>query len=282
MSLRGRAVIDRLKASVGRYIRLPVPPYHNPSYWEGVYRQLGPDDVFEWGNLQASDLLQYRYRLVTDDGQAIEGSDAVATLDDTLGVRRKSSSYRRISAEYNDTDDAPILMMGCGNSKLGEDMVEAGFSPIIQVDVAGRVVESLAHRCAKYVQSGDMQLIEDDATVLSAFHDNKVLAVIDKGLLDALFCADQYEQCSMVLDAAQRVLRPGGVLAVLSFSSPLYLLARLTEAPASGSDRLYARQQPWASVQVRQLDTIYLYRFQKATENQLRTLERKRSRRPRR
>ena len=61
MSLRGRYMIDRIKRMVGRHLRLPVPPYGDPDYWEESYKSFGPNDVLEWGDFGLDDLLQYSY-----------------------------------------------------------------------------------------------------------------------------------------------------------------------------------------------------------------------------
>jgi len=64
---------------------------------------------------------------------------------------------------------------------MGEDMVEAGWrGPIVQVDVASRAIEAVSQRCGNLIQSGDMQFVQDDATVLSAFDDGTASAVLDK------------------------------------------------------------------------------------------------------
>jgi len=268
MSLRGRYLIDRIKRSVDSYLRLPCPPYGNPSYWEGCYRSLGPSDVFEWGNLTLEDLNRYTYRQIQydDHDQTFKAEERInsqttTTLGETLGVNPLAPS------------DEPILMLGCGNSKLGEDMIEAGWrGPLLQVDVASRVIDSMSQRCAAQQQTGDIQLIQDDATVLSAFDDNHVPAAIDKGLVDALFCANEYQQCYNVMKSVHRVLKPNGVFCCLSFSRPEFLLEKL----------LLSKNQKnvtqWQDVQIRQLDSILLYRFQKADKTIIRKSKHRRRR----
>jgi ubiquinone/menaquinone biosynthesis C-methylase UbiE len=279
MSLRGRYIIDRLKRSVSPYISLPCPPYGNPSYWEGCYRSLGPTDVYEWGNVTCKDLLSYDYSLqdydpwidaskVTTD--KVSGPEIISTtLGETLQVHPMAEK------------DEPILVLGCGNSKFGEDMFEAGWrGPLIQVDVASRVVESMSQRCQELQRTGDMQFVQDDATLLSAFNDNKAAAAFDKGLVDALFCADEYQQCHDVMRSVQRVLHPGGVFSLASFSRPEFLMEHLLISPDRGkSNNRNATKNMWGDIQIRKLDYIFLYRFQKADKTSNAAVRKSRKRR---
>lgn len=208
------------------------------------------------------DFLRYRYRLAGYERFGIDGSpEEVAggnesvietTLGETLGVFPQAAS------------DEPIMMLGCGNSKFGEDMVEAGWrGPLIQVDIASRVIESMSLRCAKYQKVGDMQLVQDDATVLSAFNDDKLAAVFDKGLIDALFCTDDHEQCYDAMQSVHRVLLPGSCFVVLSFSRPEFSMEKLGVPPSGMRSR--AKNRRWADIQIRELDNILMYRFQKGS-----------------
>jgi ubiquinone/menaquinone biosynthesis C-methylase UbiE len=269
MSLRGRYIIDRLKRSVSPYLSLPCPPYGNPSYWEGCYRSLGPTDVYEWGNVTCRDLLSYDYSL-QDYDPWIDASKVAAT-DTNTGPKLSTTLGETLNVHEKAEKDEPILILGCGNSKFGEDMFDAGWrGPLIQVDVASRVVESMSHRCQKLQITGDMQFVQDDATLLSAFNDNKAAATFDKGLVDALFCADEYQQCHDVMTSVQRVLHPGGVFTLASFSRPEFLMEHLLISP-DGKDKNKDRNRNsnatkymWGDIQIRKLDYIFLYRFQKA------------------
>jgi ubiquinone/menaquinone biosynthesis C-methylase UbiE len=268
MSLRGRYIIDRLKRSVSPYISLPCPPYGNPSYWEGCYKSLGPSDVYEWGNVACKDLLSYDYSLQDYD----PWMDASKVTADKASEPKKSTTLgETLNVHAKAEQDEPILILGCGNSKFGEDMFDAGWrGPLIQVDVASRVVESMSHRCQELQRTGDMQFVQDDATVLSAFNDNKAAAAFDKGLVDALFCADEYQQCHDVMQSVQRVLNPGGVFTLASFSRPEFLMEHLLISPdgAKNNSRnnrnANATKNMWGDIQIRKLDYIFLYCFQKA------------------
>ena len=97
-----------------------------------------------------------------------------------------------------------------------------------------------------------MNFITDDATELSAFGNDTIKACIDKGLIDALFCTEDYEACELVLKAVHRVLEPGGSLVCFSFSRPEFLVSPIVRPNLQ-----------WQSAQVQELSSILLYQFQK-------------------
>ena len=112
-----------------------------------------------------------------------------------------------------------------------------------------------------------MLLLQDDATILSAMEDGTVSAVLDKGLLDALFCDDGFQQCHDVMKSVHRVLKADSVFCCLSFSRPEFILQKLMLPPDMNHQNKQHVQQVlkmWSHVEVRQLDYIYLYRFTKA------------------
>lgn len=277
MSRTGRLVIDRVKRALSSYLRFPVPPYGKPNYWEHCYRSLGPEDWREWAQIGYQHLSEYRYKLVPLSAEQRlawgiannQNNKKTIATDNTRDDNNDDTVTDYINTTWGETlqahpqagSDEPILIIGCGNSRLGESMVDAQWrGPIVQVDVSSRLVDSMSIRNAADIESGHQQIVQDDATLLSAIADAKVYAVIDKGLLDALFCADEYQQVADCLQAAHRVLIPGGIFVTFSFSQPQFLMPRLL--PTTGNRR--RRSLQWHSVQVRQLDSIYLYRFQKA------------------
>lgn len=249
MSLRGRHVIDNIKTRVGTWLKLPCPPYGNPRYWYGVYKSLGPYDVYEWGSTTLTDsLLEYEYQLL--DSSAAPTSNIAPTTKVT------STFAEAIGVNPEDSTDKPIILLGCGNSRLGEEMAEHGWrGPLIQVDVVSRCIATLAERCAPLVEDGTMDFVEDDATHLSAFDDNQVNAVIDKGLVDALFCADEHDQVKDVVSSVHRVLKPGGMFVFFSLSQPKFLMPQMLPKIES--------QKEWKDIQVRQLESILMYRLEK-------------------
>jgi len=84
--------------------------------------------------------------------------------------------------------------------------------------------------------------------------------------MDALFCADQYEQCSQVMQTVHRVLKPGGTFVCLSYSQPDFLWEKLFPSSSSSLSAGQHRriQKMWQNIQIRNLNFVLIYRFQKS------------------
>lgn len=259
MSLTGRYIIDRVKRAVSHRLILPCPPYGKPTYWDGVYKKLGADDSFEWAGLRLKeDLLRHRYDKQKYSAHVDEyGYETTREADDAPAVE---TTFGEAIGVHPGEEEKKIIMLGCGNSKLGEDMIDHGWAgPILQVDVSSKVVSSMTERCAAYVESGRMDMIQDDAALLTAFEDSSVDSVVDKGLVDALFCAN--EPLGKIMFSMSRVLKPGGVFAFLSFSRPEFLLKHVMEG-----DGKVRGPKFWDNVEIRELDSILIYRFVKGVD----------------
>ena len=298
MSLRGRHLIDRIKYYTSNYIKLPVPPYGSSEYWDAAYKNFGPNDTFEWGDVSLeSDLMQYEYKDITEtwnnstnkniisssnsssiSDPSVQTTKLSTTFGETIGVLPKDLNSSRQDGDDDPTKEEAILMIGCGNSPLGEDMIIKGNwnGPIIQVDVSSRICEAMSIRNKELIENGSMNFILDDATELSAFKSNgQLLAAIDKGLIDALFCADEYSQCQAVLKNVFRVLQPGGIFVFMSLSRPEYILPKIFLPSSSNSSRRQPRGRRhnninassllrnWNDFQIHETSKIMLYRFRK-------------------
>jgi len=76
--------------------------------------------------------------------------------------------------------------------------------------------------------------------------------------MDAIYCADEFDQCRSILSSVNRVLKPSGVFAFLSYSRPEFLLPVIASIDGS--------RPKWESVQVQRLESIMLYRLQKVAK----------------
>jgi SAM-dependent methyltransferase len=269
---------------------LPCPPYGDPEYWNAAY--LGVRDRYEWGGVGLQDVHpMYTYRDVRwDIGMSDHGPASVATSEEPS----TSSLQEAIGIDAEDGVQRPILILGCGTSTFGEDMVDAGWAgPILQVDVSRHVVDVMTERCRPSYDQATMTFIQDDACELSAIRDGMVAACIDKGLVDAVYCADEDNQLSQIVQSTARVLRPGGSFVFFSFSRPEFLLPRVLsltnddgrtlpyqdptttgpERDATDRRRRTKRRQPWADVRVHQLDNIMLYRMKKMDQEEDKQLQ---------
>ena len=99
--------------------------------------------------------------------------------------------------------DARILIVGCGNSLMGENMVDDGYTNIHCIDTSQNVVDQMT---AKYKDtypqlkfsvadvrhlSKIMEVDEDGKQTKKAVYEPDTYdAVIDKACLDSVLCAD--------------------------------------------------------------------------------------------
>jgi len=82
--------------------------------------------------------------------------------------------------------DSSILMVGCGNSKLSEQMYDSGFKSILSIDISEVIVNRMN---AVAIAKGKVDLVYKvvDATNMP-YTEGEFDVVIDKGTLDALAC----------------------------------------------------------------------------------------------
>jgi len=268
MSLRGRYMIDRLHKALGHRFRLPCPPYQDPFYWnEGVYKSLGPNDVYEWGDVHFDDLEMHSYRVSNDSRFDNDGNidERNTTFRETLNLHPCKTTEKHVK-KLSDKKER-IMLLGCGNSKLGEDMAASKqfrYSELVQVDVSRNLITSMEERCFSHISSGVMQFVEDDATSLSAFGDKSIDAVVDKGLVDAIYCTRIGQtQISQILSSVNRVLIPGGIFVFFSFSRPEYFEQSIDLKSQRTPNRQKSKKE-WDKIEVRELNSIFLYNFQKS------------------
>ncbi|KAK0202748.1 S-adenosyl-L-methionine-dependent methyltransferase [Desarmillaria ectypa] len=120
-----------------------------------------------------------------------------------------------------------ILMLGCGNSTLSEDMYDDGYKNIVNVDYSSVVIEQMQKRHG--VDRPEMEWRVMDVRELEFCNDHFDVA-IDKGTMDAMMTVkgdvwDPPEQvvsdCTKEVDEVIRVLRKStGVFVYLTFGQP--------------------------------------------------------------
>jgi hypothetical protein len=263
-------------------LQLPCPPYGSEEYWENVYQKLGPHEIFEWGGISFSDhLLQFEYVPMIDSSSSSTTNMSNTTSEATQSIRTNFSEV--INIKPGETDKK-ILILGSGYSLLGEELVQHGWlGPILQVDVSSRAVRRLQERwimqsssLSKSDYNSDtsavMEFLQDDATELNAIASNSIHAVIDKGLVDSLFCSSSQQspqdpKIQSIMKSIHRVLVPtGGIFAFLSLSQPQFLLQHTISGKTSerNDERTKIHDKNlWKGIQVRKLPTVFMYRYEK-------------------
>ena len=112
---------------------------------------------------------------------------------------------------------ARVLVLGCGNSPLGEQMWDDGYRDVLGVDFSPSVIAQMGARAG--ARPG-LRYREMDVRAL-ALDDCSVDAVIDKGTLDAVICSpDREEAVADMVREAQRVLSPEGIYVCISLRPP--------------------------------------------------------------
>lgn len=222
------------------------------------------DEVFEWGNFDLQDgLHEFRYEkllLPGDDAnnqneQQQQGDDdnvQTSTFAECMEISQLSTpdeasdKYEEQQAKKENNES--ILLLGCGNSKFGEQLLMNSFvGPVLQIDICSKVMQLMTQRYQKYLTeaaSKRMEFIVDDAQGLTALSPDSVGGgVLDKGLIDVLHCSagmlsadnggymgashdDDKDPIRQIVDSVHRVLQPSRPFVFFSRSGPEYILRR--------------------------------------------------------
>ncbi len=80
-----------------------------------------------------------------------------------------------------------ILNIGCGNSKISEELYKEGFKNITNIDYSSVVINQMQIQYSSDFES--MKFIEMDACDMD-FENGSFDVVIDKGTLDSILCGE--------------------------------------------------------------------------------------------
>jgi SAM-dependent methyltransferase len=115
------------------------------------------------------------------------------------------------------TESSRILMLGCGNAELGEEMYQSGYKNIANIDISKVVIQQMKDRNH---EKEEMTWQVMDVRDLKWNSDTFDLA-IDKSTIDALLCGeDAYLNVARMTKEVQRVLKTGGVYLAISYGIP--------------------------------------------------------------
>ncbi|KAI5059705.1 hypothetical protein GOP47_0026024 [Adiantum capillus-veneris] len=118
-----------------------------------------------------------------------------------------------------------VLMVGCGNAILSEDMVQDGYQEIVNVDISSVVIEAMQK---KYKDFPQLKYMTMDVRDMSSFADHEFDFVIDKGMLDSLMCGSSAQlSAAKMLEEVRRVLKPGGGYMLITYGDPRVRLPHL-------------------------------------------------------
>lgn len=134
--------------------------------------------------------------------------------------------YADLEATFNaliPSKSSQILMLGCGNSTLSEDMFDAGYTHILNVDFSQTVIQKM--RARRPEMKWEVMNVQQMDGVLS----ESVDVAIDKGTMDALMCEkgdvwdppqSVVEDVKKEVDEVERVLKKGGKFIYITFGQP--------------------------------------------------------------
>jgi len=109
-----------------------------------------------------------------------------------------------------------ILNIGCGNSRLGEELYKDGYTGIMNIDISQSAVDKMSQ---KFAGNSALSFKQMDITNMT-FADESFDVVLDKGTLDALYTGLP-AGVKLAVAHVFRMLAPGGVFVSMSFGSPI-------------------------------------------------------------
>ena len=180
-------------------VRTPRPPYDQQHYWDKVYFDTTGSTI-EWGQMCTPDLISYEWS--EPEGNFFMRSSKQGRLEEHVGK------------------DDSIMMLGCGNSEMGDDLRVAGWrGKITSVDFAQQsisqgggwsavplmpfwtVIETTtemlnprpsSHAAQMRAQAKGLANMDFITADVRKLHEHVPASsydvALDKGLLDAIYC----------------------------------------------------------------------------------------------
>lgn len=147
------------------------------AHWDEAYSKGEYGDSYEWYDIAWSELQPHLSSVVPDNG----------------------------------TRSIDVLVSGCGNSPNSAAMAAAGFARrLVSVDFSSKVIDAMRQ------MHPELEWALSDVRKLEQFDDDSFDLIFDKGALDATRGSKDVEVSKAVFAAYQRVLRPGGSLALVT------------------------------------------------------------------
>ncbi|KAM0064791.1 putative endothelin-converting enzyme 1 [Helianthus debilis subsp. tardiflorus] len=135
-----------------------------------------------------------------------------------------------------------LLMVGCGNAVISEDMVKDGYESIMNVDISCVAIEMMRR---KYEHVPQLEYVQMDVRDMGFFLDNSFDGVIDKGTLDALMCGTNGPtSASQMLGEVSRILKPGGVYMLITYGDPKARMTHINRPTYNWKIELYIIPRP--------------------------------------
>eukprot|EP00922_Rhytidocystis_sp_ex-Travisia-forbesii_P007130 GHVS01010407.1.p1 GENE.GHVS01010407.1~~GHVS01010407.1.p1 ORF type:complete len:225 (+),score=20.28 GHVS01010407.1:204-878(+) len=161
---------------------------------------------------------------------------------------QRYSGLKDIFASTGIQHDQRILMIGCGNSMLSEDMYMDGFKNMTNIDISAVVIKAMNLKYSGPQFSG-MTYRQLDCLAMPEIADEAHPVVIDKGTTDSILCGEgSSSNVQKLLQEVSRVLQPGGVFICVSYGQPAYRLSYLQREELQWSVKIQTVQKPSSAV----------------------------------
>ena len=122
-----------------------------------------------------------------------------------------------IIPKLHDNHSSEILILGCGASRLGEDLYREGFHNITNIDFSGTVIKQMQE---KYEEFEEMDFTEMNVCKIE-YPAGCFDVILDKCTLDCVLCGDKsFNRASLMMQNVYRVLKPGGCYICVSYGMP--------------------------------------------------------------
>ncbi|EPR60872.1 methyltransferase, putative [Toxoplasma gondii ME49] len=158
-----------------------------------------------------------------------------------------------------------ILVLGCGTSRVSEEMYADGYRKIVNVDYSNVCISHMQRRCA---DKEEMTFLHMNALDMKQLDDGDFDLVFDKGTMDCVLCGDNsFDNVQKMLREVSRILAPGGVYIVVSYGQPNFRLSHLQREEYGWSVTMKTIQKPSINVQapIDEKDNVhYVYICKKA------------------
>eukprot|EP01088_Endostelium_zonatum_P017681 TRINITY_DN5341_c0_g1_i2.p1 TRINITY_DN5341_c0_g1~~TRINITY_DN5341_c0_g1_i2.p1 ORF type:complete len:227 (+),score=42.74 TRINITY_DN5341_c0_g1_i2:27-683(+) len=143
------------------------------------------------------------------------------------GYEDLRTELRSEVGEPSETNQPRILMLGCGNSKLSEDMYKDGYRNIVSIDFSEVVINQMKEKHKEDCPELEWQVM--DVLDLTFTPEEQFDFAIDKGTMDAVMgdsrsmweVPEEVQSiCSKMSSETSKVLKPGGKYIQITFVQP--------------------------------------------------------------
>ncbi|KAL0223502.1 hypothetical protein P9112_002892 [Eukaryota sp. TZLM1-RC] len=111
-----------------------------------------------------------------------------------------------------------ILVVGCGNSRLSQQLHDDGFKHVTSIDISQWVIDQMQEKYRETCPDLEWQVM--DVKRLD-FPSESFDVVIDKGTIDAILCGkDSFDNAHAAHKEIQRVLQPNGTYINITYGTP--------------------------------------------------------------